>query len=46
MCAIGGRSAIATNLLSNEGYTTLDVSDGVSGNGQDPGWKNSGLPTK
>jgi rhodanese-related sulfurtransferase len=46
MCAAGGRSAIAATLLSNEGYTTYNVSDGFSGNGQDPGWKNSGLPTK
>ena len=45
MCAIGGRSAIATNLLSNEGYSAFNVSDGFSGNGQDPGWKNFGLPT-
>ena len=45
MCAAGGRSAIAANLLSNEGYTALNVSDGFSGNGQDPGWKNFGLPT-
>ena len=45
MCAAGGRSIIAADLLSNEGYNTLNVSDGFSGNGQDPGWKNSGLPS-
>ena len=45
MCAAGGRSIIAANLLTNEGYNTLNVSDGFSGNGQDPGWKNSGLPS-
>ena len=45
-CAAGGRSLIAANLLEQEGYTALNVSDGFSGNGQDPGWKNSGLPTK
>jgi len=44
MCAAGGRSIIAANLLSKEGYTALNVSDGFSGNNQDPGWKNSGLP--
>jgi len=44
MCAVGGRSAIAANLLSNEGYIAHNVSDGFSGNGQDPGWKNLGLP--
>jgi rhodanese-related sulfurtransferase len=45
MCAAGGRSIVAANLLVEEGYTTHNVSDGFNGNGQDPGWKNSGLPT-
>ena len=45
MCAAGGRSIIAANLLANEGYNTLNISDGFSGNGQDPGWKNLGLPS-
>ena len=45
MCAAGGRSIVVANLLSNEGYNTLNVSDGFSGNGQDPGWKNLGLPS-
>ena len=45
MCAAGGRSIIAANLLANEGYNTLNVSDGFSGNAQDPGWKNIGLPS-
>jgi rhodanese-related sulfurtransferase len=45
MCAAGGRSIIAANLLQNEGYSTHNISDGFSGNGQDLGWKNSGLPT-
>ena len=45
MCAAGGRSIIAANLLLNEGYKAYNVSDGFSGNGQDLGWKNSGLPT-
>jgi len=45
MCAAGGRSIIASNLLANEGYNTLNISDGFSGNGQDPGWKNLGLPS-
>jgi len=45
MCAAGGRSMIAANLLEAEGYSALNVSDGYSGNGQDPGWKNSGLPS-
>ena len=45
MCAAGGRSIIAANLLAKEGYRTLNISDGFSGNGQDPGWKNLGLPS-
>jgi rhodanese-related sulfurtransferase len=45
MCAAGGRSIIAANLLVNEGYKTLNVSDGFSGIGEDPGWKNLGLPS-
>ena len=45
MCAAGGSSIVAANLLANEGYNTLNVSDGYSGNGQDPGWKNLGLPS-
>ena len=45
MCAAGGRSIIAANLLVKEGYNTLNVSDGFSGNDQDPGWKNLGLPS-
>ena len=45
MCAAGGRSIIAASLLQNEGYEAHNISDGFSGNGQDLGWKNSGLPT-
>ena len=45
ICAAGGRSIVAANILINEGYNVLNVSDGFSGNGQDPGWKNLGLPS-
>ena len=45
ICAAGGRSIIAANLLASEGYKTFNVSDGFSGNGEDPGWKNLGLPS-
>ena len=45
MCAAGGRSIVAANLLAKEGYNTLNVSDGFGGNDQDPGWKNLGLPS-
>ena len=45
MCAAGGRSIVAADLLANQGYKTLNISDGFSGNDQDPGWKNLGLPS-
>ena len=45
MCAAGGRSLIAANLLEAEGYSTLNVSDGFRGNGQNPGWQKLGLPS-
>ncbi len=45
MCAAGGRSIIAANLLANEGYVTINVSDGFCGNGQQPGWRDLGLPS-
>ena len=44
MCAAGGRSMIAAELLQKEGYIAHNSSDGFSGNGQDLGWKNEGLP--
>ena len=44
MCAAGGRSILAASLLQNEGYDAHNVADGFSGNGQDLGWKNTGLP--
>ena len=44
MCAAGGRSIIAANTLHDEGYFSLNISDGFSGNGKDPGWINLGLP--
>ena len=45
MCAAGGRSIIAATLLRKEGYLAHNISDGFSGNGVDPGWKNLGLPS-
>jgi len=45
ICAAGGRSIIAATLLHNEGYVAHNISDGFSGNGIDPGWKNLGLPS-
>ena len=45
MCAAGGRSIIAANLLANEGYNTLNVSDGFMGSHEGVGWKKSDLPS-
>ena len=45
MCGSGNRSQRAAELLTEKGYNCLNVSDGFSGNGQDPGWKNLGLPS-
>ena len=46
MCAAGGRSMIAAKLLNEAGFVAHNLSDGYNGNGQDPGWKNAGLPTE
>ena len=46
MCKAGGRSMMASQLLSEEKIKCLNVSDGFEGNGEDPGWKNEGLPSK
>ena len=45
MCAAGGRSQLAAMLLTKEGFKAHNLSDGFSGNDQDLGWKNSGLPS-
>ena len=45
MCAAGMRSMTAADLLEKEGYVAHNISDGFSGNGKDPGWKNFGLPS-
>ena len=44
MCAAGGRSMIAANMLMQEGYKVHNLFGGFSGNNEDPGWKNLGLP--
>ncbi len=49
MCRSGHRSAMATDLLTEAGYTQVySVADGFEGNGFEGngtnGWKNSGLP--
>ena len=46
MCKAGGRSMMASQLLSQENIKCINISDGFEGNGEDPGWKNEGLPSK
>ena len=46
MCKAGGRSMMASQLLSQEKINCINISDGFEGNGKDPGWKNEGLPSK
>ena len=46
MCKAGGRSRMASLLLSQENISCLNISDGFEGNGENPGWKNEGLPSK
>ena len=46
MCKAGGRSMMASQLLSQENITCINISDGFEGNGEDAGWKNEGLPSK
>jgi rhodanese-related sulfurtransferase len=46
MCKAGGRSMMASQLLSQEKINCINVSDGFEGNSEDPGWKNEGLPSK
>ena len=47
LCASGHRSKIATELLTKEGYSCLNISDGLLGDGSEKiGWKNNQLPMK
>ena len=46
MCKAGGRSMMASQLLSQENITCINISDGFEGNGENAGWKNEGLPSK
>ena len=46
MCMGGVRSQAVTELLTKEGYNSVNISDGFLGNYENPGWKNSGLPCK
>ena len=46
ICKAGGRSMMASQLLSQEKINCINVSDGFEGNAENPGWKNEGLPSK
>ena len=46
MCMGGVRSQGAAEILTKENYICSNISDGFLGNNQNPGWKNSGLPSK
>ena len=46
ICKAGGRSMMASQLLTQENIKCINISDGFEGNGESPGWKNEGLPSK
>jgi rhodanese-related sulfurtransferase len=46
ICKAGGRSMMASQLLSQENIKCINISDGFEGNGENSGWKNEGLPSK
>ena len=46
MCKAGGRSMMASQLLDQEKINCINISDGFEGNGENPGWKNEGLPSE
>lgn len=46
ICAVGGRSGQLSSILTERGFTRIyDVSEGMKGSGQGPGWLKDGLPT-
>jgi len=45
ICATGGRTEYVTSLLAQNGFANVvDVSEGMFGNGEDPGWLARGMP--
>ena len=46
ICKAGGRSMMASQLLTQENIKCINISDGFEGNGESPGWKNENLPSK
>ena len=45
ICRSGARSMMAAQLLSQEGFNCINISDGFEGNGTDQGWKKENLPS-
>ena len=43
-CRAGARSQIASELLTKENYTCVNISDGFEGNQENVGWKKCNLP--
>ena len=46
MCMGGVRSQAAAELLTNNNYKSLNISDGFLGNNENIGWKKNNLPCK
>ena len=44
ICRSGARSMMAAQLLSQEGFKCINISDGFEGNEKNSGWKNIDLP--
>ena len=45
ICATGGRTSYVANILEKNGITNIsDISEGMMGNGKNPGWIARGLP--
>jgi len=46
ICKAGSRSMLASQLLSDENISCINISDGFEGNSKNIGWKNEGLPSR
>ena len=46
ICKAGSRSMLASQLLSDENISCINISDGFEGNSENIGWKNEGLPSR
>jgi rhodanese-related sulfurtransferase len=46
ICKAGGRSMMASQLLSQVKINCINISDGFEGNGENLGWKKEGLASK